>query len=76
MRCLMWQDWLWSKGGVIRGINVGPKSMLEDVVKTVANHNIAIPIDKTFGFSRDDVVKAYEHLASGSHIGKVCIIFD
>lgn len=61
------------KGCVVRGINVGAKQMTEDLVKFVTSKNLAIPVDKTFEFTKDDVIAAYRHLESGGHVGKVCI---
>ncbi|KAF2015373.1 NAD(P)-binding protein [Aaosphaeria arxii CBS 175.79] len=61
------------KGAVVRGIQVGSKQMLEDVVRFVAARNLRIPIDREFGFSREEVVRAYEYVRSGKHVGKVCI---
>lgn len=62
-----------SKGCVVRGIIIGSKQLLEEVVAFVGNHNLDIPVEKTFDFSKDGVVNALEYMASGSHIGKVCI---
>ncbi|KKY26036.1 putative zinc-type alcohol dehydrogenase-like protein [Diplodia seriata] len=65
-----------SKNAVVRGIMVGSKQMLEDVVRFVGERGLDIPVEKTFGFTRDEVVKAYEYLESAQHIGKVCINVD
>ncbi|KAK4507698.1 hypothetical protein PRZ48_001433 [Zasmidium cellare] len=62
-----------SKGCVVRGIIIGSKQQLEEVVRFVGNHDINIPVEKTFGFSKEGVVEALEYMASGSHIGKVCV---
>jgi NADPH:quinone reductase-like Zn-dependent oxidoreductase len=62
-----------SKGAVVRGITVGSKQLLEEAVRFFSAKKITVPVQKTFGFSRDEVVKAFEYLASGGHIGKVCI---
>jgi hypothetical protein len=32
-----------------------------------------VPVEKTFGFSKEEVVKALEYMTGGQHIGKVCI---
>lgn len=64
-----------SKGCVIRGITGGSKQLLEECVRFFGTRNIIMPIDKVFGSSREEVMKAYEYLTSGSHIGKVCIDF-
>lgn len=60
-------------GSIIRGINVGSKQLLEDCVRFVAKAGLRLPVEKEFGFSRDEIVGAYEYLESGQHIGKVCI---
>lgn len=62
-----------SKGAVVRGIMVGSKQQLEDVTRFVTAENLNVPVEKVFGFSRQEVVRAFEYLVSGQHIGKVCI---
>jgi NADPH:quinone reductase-like Zn-dependent oxidoreductase len=65
-----------SKGCVVRGINIGSRQMLEELVQFVVNRELYPPVEKTFGFSTEEVVAAYEYLQSGGHIGKVCICLD
>lgn len=62
-----------SKACIIRGIIIGSKQQLEELVKFVGAHNLNVPVEKTFGFDRDAVIKALEYATSGQHIGKVCI---
>jgi NADPH:quinone reductase-like Zn-dependent oxidoreductase len=62
-----------SKGAIVRGIMVGSKQQLEDVTRFVTAKNLNVPVEKVFGFKRDEVVSAFEYLVSGQHIGKVCI---
>lgn len=62
-----------SKGAVVRGINLGPIGMLEEVVQFVGKRGLQMPVEHTFGFSRDEVLKAYEYMSSAERIGKVCI---
>ncbi|KAI4605435.1 hypothetical protein J4E83_010633 [Alternaria metachromatica] len=62
-----------SKGAIVRGIMVGSKQQLEDVTRFVSSKNLNVPVEKVFGFGRDEVVSAFEYLVSGQHIGKVCI---
>lgn len=62
-----------SKGAVVRGIMVGSKQQLEDVARFVTSKNLDMPVEMVFGFSREEVVRAFEYLVSGQHIGKVCI---
>jgi NADPH:quinone reductase-like Zn-dependent oxidoreductase len=59
------------KGAIVRGITVGAKQYLEELVTFVCARGLEIPVDKVFGF--DQVHEAYAYLASGAHIGKVCI---
>jgi NADPH:quinone reductase-like Zn-dependent oxidoreductase len=59
------------KGAMVRGINIGPKSMLEDLVQYVTSKGLKPPIDKVFKF--DDALEAYKYMATSNHIGKICI---
>ncbi|KAH6625537.1 hypothetical protein C7974DRAFT_312162 [Boeremia exigua] len=61
------------KGAVVRGIMVGSKQQLEDVARFVTSKNLNMPVERVFGFSREEVISAFEYLVSGQHIGKVCI---
>jgi NADPH:quinone reductase-like Zn-dependent oxidoreductase len=61
------------KGCIVRGILVGPKQYLDDLTTFVANKHIELPVEKTFGFSIDEVHAAFEYLKGGGHVGKVCI---
>jgi NADPH:quinone reductase-like Zn-dependent oxidoreductase len=65
-----------SKGCVIRGIAVGSKQLLGELVRFVVNKELVPPVEKTFGFSLEEVRAAYAYLKSGKHIGKVCITLD
>lgn len=62
-----------SKACVVRGIIIGSKEQLEDVVRFVGARGLEMPVEKTFGFSKEEVVKALEYMTGGQHIGKVCI---
>lgn len=62
-----------SKGCVIRGIMIGSTQQLEEVVRVVSERSLQMPVDKVFGFTKDQVMEAFEYLSSGSHVGKVCI---
>lgn len=64
-----------SKGAVVRGITVGSTQLLEEAVRFFGARKIGIPVDKVFGSSHEEVIKAFEYLTSGAHIGKVCIDF-
>ncbi|KEY70142.1 hypothetical protein S7711_03376 [Stachybotrys chartarum IBT 7711] len=61
------------KGVVVRGVLSASKQQLEEAVHAVGTLGLEMPIDKTFGFSREEVIKAFEYVASGKHMGKVCI---
>ncbi|OJJ74148.1 hypothetical protein ASPBRDRAFT_120243 [Aspergillus brasiliensis CBS 101740] len=61
------------KGAVVRGIMTGSKQLLEEAVRFIGNRDLPVPVEKTFKFSRDEVVEAYNYLASGQHVGKICI---
>ncbi|OHE96906.1 hypothetical protein CORC01_07873 [Colletotrichum orchidophilum] len=62
-----------SKGAVVRGIMVGSKQHLEEVMRYVVARELQVPVEKEFASGRDDVIAAFEYLTSGTHIGKVCI---
>ncbi|KAM3072034.1 hypothetical protein ACMFMG_008496 [Clarireedia jacksonii] len=64
------------KGCVVRGITVGSKQLLEELVRFVVSKELIPPVDKTFGLSREGVIEAYKYMKGGSHIGKVCISVD
>lgn len=61
------------KGAVVRGIMIGSKQLLDEAVRFFGSHNLDIPVEKTFSFSRDQVVDALKYMANGQHVGKVCI---
>jgi len=65
-----------SKGCIVRGITVGSKQLLDDLVQLVVQKKLKPPVEKIFGFGSDQVQAAYDYLASGGHIGKVCISID
>ncbi|PLB52321.1 NAD(P)-binding protein [Aspergillus steynii IBT 23096] len=62
-----------AKGAVVRGIVVGSTQLLQEVTHFVATNGLRLPIDRVFDFNEKSVLEAYEYLASGSQIGKVCI---
>lgn len=64
------------KGIALQGIRAGTKEQLDDFVKFFAGHDLAVPVDKVFGFTREEVVSAFEYVASGKQVGKVCINLD
>ncbi|KAL7620385.1 hypothetical protein AAE478_009380 [Parahypoxylon ruwenzoriense] len=64
------------KGCVLRGVLAGSKQQLEEVVRLVGSRELLMPVDKTFGYNREDIIAALKYVASGEHIGKVCISLD
>lgn len=64
------------KEAVLRGIQIGPKCMLDDLVTFVSRRKLRFQIEKEYGFTRNDIVAAYNALASGKHIGKICIVVE
>lgn len=62
-----------SKGCVVRGVIIGSKQLLEEVVQFAGAQNLDIPVEKTFEFSKAGVTEALEAMASGKVIGKACI---
>ncbi|KAF2665134.1 NAD-P-binding protein [Microthyrium microscopicum] len=61
------------KAVMLRGIRAGSKQQLEELVRFIGKHNLSMPVDKTFGYHREDIVAAFKYVAAGKHIGKVCI---
>lgn len=55
----------------LQGIFVGPRRILDDVCKAVAQHRMRPVIDRVFEF--EDAPGALAHLESGTHIGKIVI---
>ncbi|KAK4108282.1 alcohol dehydrogenase-like protein [Canariomyces notabilis] len=57
---------------VIRGVYVGSRTQLEDMVKATEEHNIHPVVDKTV-FTLDQAKEAYEYMLAQKHFGKVGI---
>ncbi|KAL4949477.1 NAD(P)-binding protein [Aspergillus filifer] len=64
-----------SKAAVVRGILIGPKCMLEELVTYADRARLVLPVEKEFGYSREEVLQAYRELEKGA-LGKVCIRVD
>ena len=64
------------KSCVVRGVLGGSKQQLEEAVAFIGNHELMMAMDKTFGFNRVEIIAALKYVASGEHIGKVCINLD
>lgn len=56
---------------VVRGIYVGSRRALEELVSAVSVNHLQPVIDRVFSF--DEVREAYRYLKSGKHFGKVVI---
>uniref|UniRef100_H3G9G2 Enoyl reductase (ER) domain-containing protein n=1 Tax=Phytophthora ramorum TaxID=164328 RepID=H3G9G2_PHYRM len=61
------------KGCIIRGVQIGSKQLMEDLVRVVVSQNIQPHIYKTFGFDEEGVQAAFKCLESAGHIGKIGI---
>jgi NADPH:quinone reductase-like Zn-dependent oxidoreductase len=55
----------------LRGIYVGPLTMLRDALQAFASHGEHPVIDRSFGF--DDAPAAFAYLREARHVGKVVI---
>ncbi|KAI0118935.1 NAD(P)-binding protein [Nemania sp. FL0031] len=60
---------------VVRGILLGTRDMLRDMVKYVEDKKIQIAVDDV-GFTLEDAKSAYERLKSQKHFSKVIIKMD
>ncbi len=60
-----------AKRANVQGISVGSTAMFEAMNRAIAANKIRPVIDKVFGF--DEVQAAYQHMASGTHFGKIVI---
>lgn len=60
-----------TKSATVFGIYVGSREMFEGMNRALAQSGIRPVIDKVFPF--ESATEAYEHLAVGSHFGKVVI---
>jgi NADPH:quinone reductase-like Zn-dependent oxidoreductase len=64
------------KAVVVRGVRGGSKHQLEEVVRYIGNRALSMSVDKVFAFNREEIVAAFKYVASGKHVGKVCISLD
>jgi NADPH:quinone reductase-like Zn-dependent oxidoreductase len=55
----------------LRGVYVGPRTMLEKSLRAFAEAGERPVIDRVYAF--EDVPAAYQHLRSGEHLGKVVV---
>ncbi|WP_281992699.1 zinc-dependent alcohol dehydrogenase family protein [Sulfitobacter geojensis] len=56
------------------GLAVGSKAMQEDMIALLEAKDVHPVIDRSFAF--DELGKAFEHQASGSHFGKITVTYD
>ncbi|KAJ1673509.1 hypothetical protein EV182_005096 [Spiromyces aspiralis] len=64
---------LLTKSVTVRGVQIGSKEMLEDLVRFINKKKLRMPIDRVFNFNYKDIQHAFAYLESRKHIGKVCI---
>jgi NADPH:quinone reductase-like Zn-dependent oxidoreductase len=64
------------KACTVRGINIGSRQLLEELVRFTGTSSLPSLVDKTFPFGLEGVNAAFHYLQSESHIGKVCISLD
>ena len=57
----------------IQGVLVGSRDTFESMNEAISLHSMRPVIDSVFSF--EYARKAFEHMASGSHFGKICIKF-
>ncbi|HKN55750.1 MAG TPA: NAD(P)-dependent alcohol dehydrogenase [Amycolatopsis sp.] len=55
----------------LRGLTSAGRDTFEEMNRAIAQHGLRPVIDKRFGF--DEVMDAYKHLESGTHVGKVVL---
>lgn len=67
---------VFSRSVTLRGIAVGSKQLLEELVRFVHAKKLPMPIEKEFGFTEQEIHSAYNHLGSQSHVGKIAIKMD
>ncbi|KAL2857081.1 NAD(P)-binding protein [Aspergillus pseudoustus] len=64
------------KEAVLRGIQIGPRWMLEELVTFVVRRGLRFQVDREFAFERESIVDAYNALAEGKHVGKICVVVE
>lgn len=57
----------------IQGVLVGSRDTFEAMNRAISLHEMRPVIDRVFAF--EEARQAFEHMASGSHFGKICIKF-
>ncbi|KAF3396496.1 hypothetical protein F1880_006676 [Penicillium rolfsii] len=64
------------KEAVLRGIVVGPKTMLDDLVTFTSRKQLRFHVAKEYGFTRNEIIAAYHAVDSGKYAGKICIVVE
>ena len=59
------------RGTRVTGIYVGSREDFEAMNAFITEHRLRPVIDRVF--TMDDALEAYDHMASGSHLGKIVI---
>ena len=59
------------RGVRIQGVLVGSRDHFEAMNRAIEAHGVRPVVDRTFPF--DEAREAFEHLAAGRHLGKVCL---
>ena len=62
------------RGVRVQGVLVGSREHFEDLCRALAAHETHPVVDRVFPF--DEAPRAFEHMASGSHFGKICVRLD
>lgn len=65
-----------TQGCIIRGISIGSKQLMEELVNFIIAKKLRMPVDKVFGFAEKDVMEAFALVEKGGQIGKVCISLE
>lgn len=65
------QGALIGKNVMVKGIASGHRAMIEAALGVMAEHGIAMVIDRSFAF--EDAPAAYRHLLTSAHMGKVLV---
>ncbi|KAF4472171.1 alcohol dehydrogenase [Fusarium albosuccineum] len=63
-----------NRNATLRGINIGPKDRVEEMLDEYCKKRIHPVIDRQFGF--DQVKEAFDYVRGGKHFGKVVINVD
>ena len=62
------------RGVRVQGVLVGSRAHFEALNRAIEAHGLRPVVDRVFPF--DEAREAFEHLAAGRHLGKVCLRID